>query len=185
MFRRAMCHAALGAAAVMVTATVAPAATHDVDVGPGFSFVPADVTIQVGDTVRWTWIGGNHNVESGENGNHDGNFRSGDPTSVVGTTYELTFDQQFLDDNPMPNNEYPYYCIVHVGVNMAGTITVETPAPCPADIAEDDNAVNVFDLLALLGNWGADGEGADLAEPNDTVDVFDLLELLEPRGPCS
>jgi len=41
-----------------------------------------------------------------------------------------------------------------------------------------DGAVDVFDLLALLANWGTDGPGAGLAEPDDLVDVFDLLELL-------
>jgi len=44
--------------------------------------------------------------------------------------------------------------------------------------------VDVFDLLELLGNWGADGAGADLAAPLNTVDVFDLLELLGSWGPC-
>jgi len=55
---------------------------------------------------------------------------------------------------------------------------------CPADIADDDGVVNVFDLLGLLSNWGSDGPGADLAEPNDVVNVFDLLELLASWGEC-
>jgi len=61
----------------------------------------------------------------------------------------------------------------------------EAGSDCPADLAEDDNTVNVFDLLELLAGWGADGAGADLAEPNDVVNVFDLLELLGQWGPCS
>jgi len=56
---------------------------------------------------------------------------------------------------------------------------------CPADLTGDDDAVNVFDLLELLGAWGADGPGADLAEPGDVVNVFDLLELLSQWGPCA
>jgi len=55
---------------------------------------------------------------------------------------------------------------------------------CTADIAGDDNEVNVFDLLELLANWGADGPGADLDEPNDIVNVFDLLALLSAWGAC-
>jgi len=55
---------------------------------------------------------------------------------------------------------------------------------CPADIADPAGAVDVFDLLELLSNWGAAGPGSDLAEPNDVVDVFDLLELLGAWGQC-
>jgi len=55
---------------------------------------------------------------------------------------------------------------------------------CPADIAEGDDVVNVFDLLALLGSWGDDGPGADIADPTDIVDVFDLLDLLAAWGSC-
>lgn len=61
----------------------------------------------------------------------------------------------------------------------------ELPAPCPADIAGDDDTVNVFDLLELLAGWGSNAPGADLAAPADVIDVFDLLELLAQWGPCS
>jgi len=50
------------------------------------------------------------------------------------------------------------------------------------DIAAPFGVVDVFDLLELLANWGADGPGADIAEPNDVVDVFDLLALLANWG---
>ncbi len=48
-----------------------------------------------------------------------------------------------------------------------------------------DGDVNMYDLMALLANWGTDGTGADIAEPLDTVDVFDLLFLLNAWGPCA
>jgi len=64
------------------------------------------------------------------------------------------------------------------------TATVELGEPCPADIAGDDNAINVQDLLLLLSNWSTDGAGADLAQPNDVVDVADLLALLGAWGAC-
>ena len=88
--------------------------THNVDL-ISVDFVPANITITVGDTVHWDWIsGGFHNVESGTiDGNGagvpDGNFRSGDPTNDTNTTYDLVFDQAFLDVNPMTNDIYPYY----------------------------------------------------------------------------
>ncbi len=61
---------------------------------------------------------------------------------------------------------------------------------CPADITDSgatnqpDGTVNVFDLLALLSNWGTAGNGANIAEPTNIVDVFDLLELLANWGDC-
>lgn len=123
--------AVIGAGAMRAEAQT----THDVFLD-GFEFIPADITINVGDTVHWEWVSGTHNVESGEivagSGVPDGNFRSGDPTGVVGTTYDLVFDQAFLDANPMPDAVYPYYCVVHANVNMAGTITVAGPQNVPA-----------------------------------------------------
>jgi len=58
------------------------------------------------------------------------------------------------------------------------------PVECSADIAGDDDLVNVLDLLELLSNWDTFGPGATLAAPISTVDVLDLLELLGAWGPC-
>ena len=53
--------------------SAAYAEVHNVNVGPGFSIVPEDVAIRVGDTVHWKWVGGVHDVESGVGGKHHGN----------------------------------------------------------------------------------------------------------------
>ncbi len=94
----------------------------------GLDFQPADLTIQVGDTVHWVWISGLHNVESGTTaegmGVPDGIFNSGPPTPVAGTTFDVVFDQAFLAAHPRPDQVYPYYCVVHVDVGMVGSITV-------------------------------------------------------------
>ncbi|MCH8148886.1 MAG: hypothetical protein IH987_13050, partial [Planctomycetes bacterium] len=115
--------------------------THNVELD-GIEFVEADITIDVGDTVQWEWVSGFHNVESGVIdglfGNPDGNFRSGDPTLVVGTTFDRLFDQTFLDANVMPGDVYPYYCFVHTNVGMAGTITV-VQGGCTFDSDCDDD----------------------------------------------
>lgn len=68
--------------------------------------------------------------------------------------------------------------------------TIADVEQCPADITDSaggspDGAVNVFDLLELLANWGTNGPGANIADPpNDIVDVFDLLALLAAWGDC-
>ncbi|MEE9295813.1 MAG: plastocyanin/azurin family copper-binding protein [Phycisphaerae bacterium] len=157
---------------LLTIAGPAPAqTTHTVDLA-GISFTPTDRTINVGDTVHWQWLSGLHNVESGvvqgSVGAHDGNFRSGDPTSAPGTTFELTFDAAFLAAKPMPGNVYPYFCIVHASVNMVGSITVQAGGctthsdcddgdACTQDVCVSGNCQN----NAIEGCCVTDGECDD------------------------
>ncbi|MEP0847595.1 MAG: hypothetical protein HRF50_12365 [Phycisphaerae bacterium] len=119
-------------------------ATHDVSVGGG-GFTPADVIIEVGDTVRWTWAGGLHNVVSGRFGFPDGNFSSGAPTSITGTMYSVTFTRHFLNNHPMPANVYPYYCGVH---GHAGAVFVASD-PCSRFDFDGDRDVDMADAAAF------------------------------------
>lgn len=121
--------------------------THDVTVTAPTNFIPDEIVIGVGDTVRWTWQEGMHNVESGEaNGVHDGNFRSGNPIIQPGATFTHTFDQAFLNSNPMPNNLYPYFCAVHVDFGMTGSVTVQEGDPCGTFDFDDDGDVDFHDF---------------------------------------
>lgn len=117
------------------------AATVNVNVGPGAVFSPADVFVETGDTVRWTWVSGLHNVVSGESdgvsGFPDGAFFSGAPTSVAGTTFEVVFDEAFLNAYPAPEAVYPYFCQVHVGLGMVGSVTVMPHACATYDVDFD------------------------------------------------
>jgi plastocyanin len=119
----------------------------DVSVGPGFTFSPADVQIELDDTVHWFWAGGFHNVESGVGGVHDGNFRSGNATSDTNTTFDVRFDSTYLADHPMPGNVYPYYCIIHVGGGMVGSVTVQIP-PCRTFDFDLDGDVDLDDFAS-------------------------------------
>ena len=77
-------------------------------------FIPKNVTINPGDTVRWTNVLGSHNVDS----DTPGLFRSG-PVALPPWTYEFTFN------NP---GTFPYHCDIHGnvgGVGMSGTVTVQ------------------------------------------------------------
>lgn len=89
-------------------------------------FRPADVTVKVGDTVTWRWVGeGRHSVYS-----PDGGFASHpncEPLNPVacgepGTTYAYTFTR---------TGTFGYRCQVHAVLGMTGTITV-VPAPAPS-----------------------------------------------------
>lgn len=108
--------------------------THTVDL-ESFTFVPSSLTVQVGDTVDWVWVVGLHNVISGVviggSGVPDGNFSSGAAVPPP-ATYSITFDQAFLDANPVAGNNYDYYCEVHAGIGMTGNIQVLGAVPAPA-----------------------------------------------------
>jgi len=74
-----------------------------------------DLTIDIGDTVRWTWTSGNHTVTSLEGSTET--FDSGF-LGPIGSTYSHTFTLEGTN---------PYYCVVHGAASMSGTITVQNP----------------------------------------------------------
>ena len=91
--------------------------------GVALVFTPANLTIHVGDTVRWVWGSLGHSVVSGTNGNADNRFCSpsdagcaNPPLSNQGATYEHTFAHV---------GTFPYYCSVHFSLGMTGTIKVQ------------------------------------------------------------
>lgn len=97
---------------ILITSDIIAQTTHDVTVA-NFSFTPSQLTIKVGDIVRWTNSGGLHNVVADDN-----SFTSG-AASTSNWVYEHTFNA------PGSN---PYYCSVHGGpggVGMSGVITVQ------------------------------------------------------------
>ena len=87
-----------------------------------FSYSPQQVTIHVGDTVRWTWKSDVHTVTSGAGGVADGKFCSPNDAncktpvaSNTGAVYQHTFTQA---------GTYPYFCAFHFSKGMTGTVVV-------------------------------------------------------------
>jgi hypothetical protein len=87
--------------------------THTLSWGYGSS--NQQITIEVGDTVKWIWNGGNHNLIS-TSGTES--FDSG-YSSSVGFNFSKTFNSI---------GQTTYVCTPHAG-NMYGTVTVTPPAP--------------------------------------------------------
>lgn len=82
------------------------------------TFDPADVTIQPGDTVRWTWINGIHSTTSDTNLWDSGQIA---PPS----TFDFTFHTV---------GNFRYYCSIHgapLGVGMSGIVRVQSPTATP------------------------------------------------------
>ncbi len=98
------------------------AATVTVMVGPscGFCFSPSEVTINPGDTVRWTWSSSGHSTTSGSPGSPNGIWDSG--ILNQGAMFTHTFNSV---------GSFPYYCTPHGSHGMVGTVTVASASPTP------------------------------------------------------
>lgn len=103
------------------------AVTVDVAAGSGGNnFSPSTSNIVAGDTVRWTWSSSNHTVTSGTNCTVDNQYCSPSnaancSTAVVsnsGTVYTHTFSTA---------GTFGYFCRVHCGGGMTGTVVVVAP----------------------------------------------------------
>lgn len=98
---------------------------HDVSI-VGFSFSPDDLTISVGDTVRWTNDGGFHNVVADDN-----SFTNGSPSTAPWVFIQV-FDTE---------GDFRYYCSQHGGpggAGMSGIIRVGSATDVNDDVAKID-----------------------------------------------
>jgi plastocyanin len=106
----------------------------DVAVGQGgFVFVPDKLTVNAGDTVRWTWVSSGHSVTSGKSCTADGQFCSPDNMNCqagtlnnTGFVYEHTFAE---------TGTFSYFCASHCGLGMTGVVNVSAPTPTPTPTA--------------------------------------------------
>jgi len=104
--------------AVLLPLFNAKATTFQVQVAAsGLTFTPQNVTINVGDTVEWVWVGSFHSTTSGTPGNPDGIWDSGILTA--GATFSFTFTTP---------GTFNYFCTPHGGCcGMVGSVTVNQP----------------------------------------------------------
>lgn len=119
----------------------ATAQTVDIAVGPGgFSFEPSGLTINIGDTVRWTWAAGGHTVTGGSPCTANNSFCSPSNTNCAsagsssnGSVYSRVFNQA---------GTFPYFCRPHCGLGMTDEVTVNAVQvrPTPNDFDGDGKA---------------------------------------------
>ncbi len=85
--------------------------------GPGepvLSFTPATLTVAAGTTVTWVWNSSGHSLESGPGCSLDNQFSS---NGIQGSGFSMTHTFN-------TKGSFPFFCGVHCGSNMKGTITV-------------------------------------------------------------
>lgn len=107
-------------------------------------FMPADITIDLGESIVWSNISGFHNV-NGTQGSNPESFGNG--AASQNWTYKHTFS--------VPGT-YNYQCDPHVGLGMVGTVTVVSAYPerSMATVKETDAdgvALYVDSLAKLTG----------------------------------
>jgi halocyanin-like protein len=130
----------------------------------GLAFGPAAIQVDPGTTVVWEWTGegGGHNVVA-----EDDSFRSGDPVSEAGTTFEQSFDEAGVRQ---------YYCNPHRAAGMRGVVAV-------GDTAEGDVEEAAGSGGDGGGGGGGGGDGSGTAA-NDlalqTLAAMLVLGLLSP-----
>ena len=112
--------------------------THDVATS-GSSFSPANITIDLGDTVRWTNTGGTHNV-NGTTATFPSNPESFG--NALGTGW--VFSHKFTTVG-----SYSYRCDQHFGGGMVGTINVVDPSASVETIAAQSKGnMNIYPIPA-------------------------------------
>ena len=138
--------------------------THQVAVTNNV-FTPADITIEVGDTVEWTCTQGSHNV-NGTTSTYPSNPESfGNSVAPATWTYYHVFNAA---------GDYDYQCDPHLALGMTGTITV---IPCSDPVIEFTSSINnltvdftnttVDDLTGQLWDFG-DGATSFQENPQHT-----------------
>jgi len=142
-------------------------------------FTPSDITINVGESIRWINVQGFHNVNGALDvypDNPEG-FRNGDAASGA-WTFDYTFNVEGL---------YNYQCDPHAGLGMVGTVTVEGEVE-PTIPTYDIGIVNTIDADGLPDSTGVNciiegtvhganlrGGGLQFAVIDDSGDAIGLF----------
>jgi plastocyanin len=117
--------ATLAAAFVLLLVPGAFAATHQIN-QTGLTWVPNDLTIDVGDTVEWIFSAGSHTVTEGTD----------DATPPIGSKL---FDEPLNAGSPLVSytfdteGDVDFYCRPHLMFGMTGVIHVQAASTSAPD----------------------------------------------------
>jgi plastocyanin len=118
---------------LLLLAYPAGAATHEVVIR-NFAFEPPELTIQAGDSVRWTVVSGRHSVTAEESTFDSAELEAG-----------LSFERRFEEPGV-----FPYFCTPHDF--MRATVTV-LPGPSYRSVTLVAVACAVLLGVALTFAW--------------------------------
>ena len=128
---------------------------HVVETVGNSGFSPTNVTVSLGDTVRWVNTGGGHNV-NGMQSDYPNNPESFGNSIGVGWTFDHVFTVPGF---------YDYQCDPHLGLGMVGTVTVlNGPSYAIGLVTGDSDANGEADSVGVACNltgvvYGIDMDG--------------------------
>ncbi|MDP7008321.1 MAG: GC-type dockerin domain-anchored protein [Phycisphaerales bacterium] len=103
-----------------------------------------------------------------------------DTNGLLPDVYTSAMPIELSDENLLGELSYISMLTIRVEIQDAEL--------CAADIAGDDNEVDIEDLLILIAEWQQSNSVADISGengyPDGTVDISDLLALIAAWGPC-
>ena len=138
--------------------------THNFDWANDGTDANQQITIEVGDTVIWTWGSGTHNLRATAGTE---SFDSGYSTGA-GNTFQFIFDQVGSTD---------YVCDPHAG-NMYGTVTVTAAqATEPTEAAPTPPAREAGDVVSIFSDAYTDVTLTELPTSWSDVTTFEATTV--------
>ena len=137
-------------------------ATHDVTAS-GMTFSPSSITIDIGDTVRWTNTSGTHNV-NGTTGTFPSNPESFGNSLGTGWVYKHKFTIA---------GTYLYHCNQHFGSGMTGSLTVVDATAGINSLTDNSSSISVFPIPASK-ELTVQIDKFDQLNDNSSIIIYDL-----------
>jgi plastocyanin len=155
------------ALAALLPAASAHATIHVVN-QTGLAFVPSNLTIVSGDTVRWVWSAGIHTVTNGTTLTDPGLASLFDsPLTTASRSFQFRFTTLGV---------VPYLCRPHSTLGMVGTVTVRAPTGL------DNTPSTVPVLFQNTPNPFNPNTRIDFVVPATGARVPVRLQVLDARG---
>ena len=132
----------LGVLAITLVGAAPALATVHIVNQTGTTFVPDNLEVAIGDTVRWVYSGGSHTVTNGTGASDpQAGVLFDAPLNGANPTFEYVFDG--------PTGVYSYFCRPHETLGMTGQVVVaaETPVEDPPLITEYTTWGEVKDIF--------------------------------------
>jgi plastocyanin len=161
----------------LLGAHAASASTIDVKI-QNFTYTGQNITIAVGDSVRWTNLDSTtHTVTEGFVHPPNGSEAFNHSFPPGAQPFTIAFDAAFLAAHPMAGNHYNYFCVVH-GTGMIGSVTVDTGPGSLYCFCDSTPACVILDYGAGCPNSTFNG-GRILGAGTASVAADDLVLLID------